>query len=1068
MEIKFKVQKQKLKKLFCIFLAMLMLMGTISGALGVSAAEDNILLLNVEKEITLYDTGEMTEVYFTAETTGTYRFSFTGTPMFMNIVDCYNCGIWDDSEEHDIELTGDTTYCIQLTNCDGEPQKTATIKVGLQTADDGTDEGNMPEYTDIYADELWNIESDNNVYFRFIPEESGYYSFCSDSDSDPGCTLYDDQMKSITSEDDSIGYDFELDYYLEAGKTYYYLVEFYSFETYCKVTLTYSGEGDDVTDGNVPDNELEYEDIYVGDTKSGDSVSDQYFRFIPETSGAYCFYSESDGETSAELYDADLNLLASGDSIYSDDDSCNFNLKYYEFEAGETYYFKVNLWYYNTFCDIKLISVLTPVSISFEPVKSFDFTEKISAVLNYDENDNEFFCYDVSFSKDDMLIVKYNDESTKAFKYEPAEYGWLSGKFIASDGEVLTEFALSTDQTDELWSAGTYDATVSYAGKTCTVPVVINECPVETLSAEYKHTLYENYDCELGAYESSDWNKYINSEDIIYTLKMKDGTEISGDSNVIISELDRIPDYSIRLNKVGTNEGKVNIGALEGVFKANIETYPADIAEQPQCIINSSQLDFYKGENIDFQLIDFADKGQIHTVKIQEIPEWLTLDNNGRLTGVVPEGHGYKNLRFDVRWNDSYAHYIGDIEINITHKLSVPDNVEVIPYDTVVDIIASEDEPKWFKFRSYSDYVNVNGKKSDKEDDWDSMDFELYDSKGIFVTGGFGDSGDGFLWGGYPVKRGEYYYLCIKDSGEIKINIPEWLPEWTDSGNKPNTSNEELVATNIQKTFDGDINASWNVYSINVEYDIDFDGGFTYDEFGSLNRIASPVNIYTETTNITSNLEVIYTRSYKYDPNNAEECERIGASTTQNTMKNELREGEKEYRFDNVYYFIPEIGKLELCEERLVYVPVGYYIKDSHVIKCTEHIDKAVSRENIISNTCVQNGSYEEVTYCPVCDQELSRETKVVPKSGHKFCEWTVSVYPTCDENGVEYRVCSECKEYEDRNIDMLTHKDDNNDGECDNCNELLQEQEQNIGFLAKIKAFIQKIIDWIRSLFKR
>ena len=81
------------------------------------------------------------------------------------------------------------------------------------------------------------------------------------------------------------------------------------------------------------------EDIYVGDSRYV-SVTDNspyhYFRFIPEESGDYKFYSESGYDTFATLYDEDENEIKSNDDGDVDTDFC---LTAYLYE-GTTYYFE--------------------------------------------------------------------------------------------------------------------------------------------------------------------------------------------------------------------------------------------------------------------------------------------------------------------------------------------------------------------------------------------------------------------------------------------------------------------------------------------------------------------------------------------------------------------------------------------------------------------------------------------------------------------------------------------------------------------------------------------------------
>lgn len=63
--------------------------------------------------------------------------------------------------------------------------------------------------------------------------------------------------------------------------------------------------------------------------------------------------------------------------------------------------------------------------------------------------------------------------------------------------------------------------------------------------------------------------------------------------------------------------------------------------------------------------------------------------------------------------------------------------------------------------------------------------------------------------------------------------------------------------------------------------------------------------------------------------------------------------------------------------------------------KTHEHTPMSSVRENEISATCTDTGSYDEVTYCSECRDELKRISKTIPKKDHTY------------RNGV----CTECGE---------------------------------------------------------
>ena len=73
------------------------------------------------------------------------------------------------------------------------------------------------------------------------------------------------------------------------------------------------------------------------------------------------------------------------------------------------------------------------------------------------------------------------------------------------------------------------------------------------------------------------------------------------------------------------------------------------------------------------------------------------------------------------------------------------------------------------------------------------------------------------------------------------------------------------------------------------------------------------------------------------------------------------------------------------------------------------HMNADPVKENEVSATCTEEGSYDEVVYCSVCKTELSREPKTTEALGH--VEETVpGKEPTCTEKGLtEGTTCSRC-----------------------------------------------------------
>ena len=79
------------------------------------------------------------------------------------------------------------------------------------------------------------------------------------------------------------------------------------------------------------------------------------------------------------------------------------------------------------------------------------------------------------------------------------------------------------------------------------------------------------------------------------------------------------------------------------------------------------------------------------------------------------------------------------------------------------------------------------------------------------------------------------------------------------------------------------------------------------------------------------------------------------------------------------------------------------------IIPATGHQNTATKEENRVEPTCINDGSYDLVTYCIDDNVELSREQKTIPALGHDLKHHD-SKAPTCTESGWdEYDTCSRC-----------------------------------------------------------
>ncbi len=104
--------------------------------------------------------------------------------------------------------------------------------------------------------------------------------------------------------------------------------------------------------------------------------------------------------------------------------------------------------------------------------------------------------------------------------------------------------------------------------------------------------------------------------------------------------------------------------------------------------------------------------------------------------------------------------------------------------------------------------------------------------------------------------------------------------------------------------------------------------------------------------------------------------------------------------YDNVVY-------CNVCNEQLSRVTV--------TLEKTGHTYGETVVENVVASTCTANGSYDNVVYCSVCSEQLSRVTVTLEKTGHTYGATVVEniVAPTCTTEGSYDNVvyCSVCNE---------------------------------------------------------
>lgn len=209
------------------------------------------------------------------------------------------------------------------------------------------------------------------------------------------------------------------------------------------------------------------------------------YKYIPETTGTYHFYSYGDTDVSVALYDSTkTTVLASNDdrSVYD----LNFDLTC-SLEAGETYYFKVTPyhdtgWYTAYLYPGKITSMTASFPDDFLLYQDKDGTTAI------DDAGKEYTYYDITDCYGDITItINYDNGVTDVMNYSTLEYN--GGAFSIVD-----------NQKEVHWTDGENSLTLNFGEVSCKIPVNVHEHKFTMTRTEPTCTAQgeEKYECDCG------------------------------------------------------------------------------------------------------------------------------------------------------------------------------------------------------------------------------------------------------------------------------------------------------------------------------------------------------------------------------------------------------------------------------------------------------------------------------------------------------------------------------------------------------------------------------------------
>ena len=125
---------------------------------------------------------------------------------------------------------------------------------------------------------------------------------------------------------------------------------------------------------------------------------------------------------------------------------------------------------------------------------------------------------------------------------------------------------------------------------------------------------------------------------------------------------------------------------------------------------------------------------------------------------------------------------------------------------------------------------------------------------------------------------------------------------------------------------------------------------------------------------------------------------------------------------------VRENEKAPTCTEKGSYEEVVYCtVCEEEVSRKTvevaplDHTPGEAVKENEKAPTCTEKGSYEEAVYCTVCEAEVSRKTITIDALKHDY-KGVVTDEPLCIMNGEKTYTCTRCGDSYTETIDALGH----------------------------------------------
>ncbi len=366
----------------------------------------------------------------------------------------------------------------------------------------------------VNEDESYPLELDEEVeiilsagdrkdFFKFTPDEDGYYAFYSTGDEEeyywnPYALLHDESFNVLDKDNDSgLDNNFSLACYLTKGNTYY----FEATRLKGSVDMVYSVS-------------IKKTDVIVKTEVISKPENMRYYDgFVEEMidySGLELEFTYSNGEKINWKYDEQTEIDGTTVDVMllKDDDGKYFIYVIAGFSDCSIYLEVVD----SVDSEIKSISVYSMPDIVLY--------ENISGYKKYEGSINHWnFIYKYEIPQETMMEIKYTDGTSKIVNY----YDTVDGENFTAFDEQLTK---DGSYVKNLWSLGENPITIEYYGLQTTVNARVVENPVESFTVHSAPT--KKYRFWLNdTYYNTSYCKYYPSDlsGLSFTVHYKDGTQ---------------------------------------------------------------------------------------------------------------------------------------------------------------------------------------------------------------------------------------------------------------------------------------------------------------------------------------------------------------------------------------------------------------------------------------------------------------------------------------------------------------------------------------------------------------